>query len=366
MHYIKIYTREDIKFIYKFAEFDYLKTPIYFKFPKEVKESLTDRLDPFIHILSFPMMLKGGDFIIHGACSKSLLKTFINFNNIWTIWKPDLYKKVNLITDLIDDIYRPDNNKMITTFSGGLDATYTTYKYSLQKNEGKKYIVDKSIMIHGADIPLKYKKDYEIVFDKAQSVLKELDIKLIPIETNFREIFNTNWSFSFGSVICGTLEFFMNEYFTGAASDDSVHAFQVPWGMNPISDQFLTSDSFRFISDGIEHSRTDRANFIKTWSKGIENLRVCWSNQDHTKNCGKCEKCVRTMLNFMAVGRPIDSAFPTPFDPKLLDQENIIKVKHNIIYFREIYEYGMRNKTLSKELLDLLKNKIDLWEKTFK
>src|SRR5262249_59102310 len=45
-------------------------------------------------------------------------------------------------------------------------------------------------------------------------------------------------------------------------------------------------------------------------------LRVCWENPDGAYNCGRCEKCLRTMINLLIAGA-LDRCptFPLPLDP---------------------------------------------------
>jgi hypothetical protein len=56
------------------------------------------------------------------------------------------------------------------------------------------------------------------------------------------------------------------------------------------------------IYDGGEYARTEKAEGISDWAVGLNNLRVCWAGPLTGKNCGVCEKCIRTKLNFLAVG----------------------------------------------------------------
>ncbi len=340
-----------------------LISEIWFKFPKSVEADLTDRADPFVHALIFPMMEQGGHFEIEGTVSKSVLTNMAMFCRIWHIWCPDKYRPITITAQEIADDYRPDNKRMITAFSGGLDAAYTTYKYA--KNlDNSNYQLDKSVMLLGADIPLSERAQFETAFNNAKKMTLDLGVELIPVETNYREG-TKDWSYKFGSVILATLEFFSKTYFYGAASDDSIHHFQTPWGMNPITDQYLTSDTFRFISDGHEHSRTDRASFIKDWKVGLENLRVCWCNEDKSKNCGKCEKCVRTKLNFMAVGVNHLPSMPNDLTVEELLNNSMIKIPHNILYYQEIYDYARKHHTLSNNWLKLLSSQLTVWNNKF-
>ena len=274
----------------------------YFKFPKSSAQDLTNRADPFIYTLIFPMMRYGGTFNIIGApASKSVIDGITMFCRIWNIWCPETYKPIKIIANEIPDDYRPDNKNMVTAFSGGLDAAYTTYKYKKDLDPRFHFNIDKSIMILGADIPIKEKEQFQIAFTNAKKMTEDLNIELVPVEINYRE-YTHNWSYEFGAVLVGVLNFFSKNHTCSAASDSYLPNFPYPWGMNPITDRYLSNCTFKFISDGIEHSRTARANIIKNWQVGLENLRVCWRNNDKSKNCGHCEKCIRTKMNFMAVG----------------------------------------------------------------
>ena len=47
-------------------------------------------------------------------------------------------------------------------------------------------------------------------------------------------------------------------------------------------------------------------------------VRVCWAGESLDRNCGQCEKCLRTMLNFWAVALPVPAAFPNSLTPALI------------------------------------------------
>jgi len=53
----------------------------------------------------------------------------------------------------------------------------------------------------------------------------------------------------------------------------------------------------------------------------LRTLRVCRRNRDNEFNCGRCEKCVRTMFSLSCCGvLPLASAFPPQLDPKLISR----------------------------------------------
>ncbi len=317
VHIIEIKRYEEGKQLVLAALGDFgKKKKLEFKFPRNEAANITERADPFVHALLFPMMECGGEFEFDTPVSRSVIDNVTRFCRIWNMWLPGRCKPITIHAPLVNDDYRPNNRKLITAFSGGLDAAYTAYKYKNGLDEHFKYDLDKSIMLLGADIPLAERESFVMAFRAAKMMTDDLGIVLIPVETNYREQFDIAWGYCFGSVIAATLEFYNKKYFYGAsASDDTVDHFQTPWGTNPVTDAYLASDTFHFMVDGYEHSRTQRAEYIKNWSVGLEHLRVCWRNADKSKNCGICEKCVRTMLNFMAVGVSHLPSMPSGLTP---------------------------------------------------
>ncbi len=336
---------------------------LYFKFPKKFENDLTDRADPFVYAFIFLMMQEGGTFEIEGNVSKSVIDNIIMFARIWHLWRPDDYKKIEIIANEVKDDYRPENKKMMTAFSGGLDAAYTTYKYKKNLDKNFKYNLDRAVMIFGADIPITEKETFNIAFSKAKKMTDDLDVELIPVETNFR-LYKSNWEHCFGVVVVATLNFFSKKYFYGAAADNSIKDFIIPWGMNPVTDRYLSSDTFHFIADGYIHSRMDRANIIKNWKAGIENLRVCWQNKENlSQNCGHCEKCIRTKLNFLATGISFFPAMPEQFNIDDIINDNLVSDNITLSFYKDIYNYSVRNSSLSPEILKVLKKQICIWDK---
>ncbi len=336
---------------------------LYFKFPKKFENDLTDRADPFVYAFIFLMMQEGGTFEIEGNVSKSVLENMIMFANVWHLWRPDDYKEIEIIAQEIKDDYRSENKKMITAFSGGLDSAYTAYKYKKGLDKNFKYVLDRAVMILGADISITDKKIFDIAFAKSKKMNDDLGIELIPVETNFR-LYKSNWEHCFAVVVLAALSFFSKKYFYGvAANGGCIKSFVIPWGMNPITDRYLSSDTFRFIIDGYMHTRTERANIVKDWKVGLENLRVCWQNkEDLSQNCGHCEKCIRTKLNFLASGVSYLPAMPKQFSIDDITNDNLVSSSVALNLYKEIYDYGVKNSSLSPEILKVLKKQIGVWD----
>ena len=85
-----------------------------------------------------------------------------------------------------------------------------------------------------------------------------------------------------------------------------------------------------------------KVNEISEWKVGVENLRVCWQGVLNDRNCGKCEKCIRTKLNFLACGNLIPSCFDK--DDAGIDFKNIMLKTDGIRGdWKQIIDYANKN-----------------------
>jgi hypothetical protein len=46
----------------------------------------------------------------------------------------------------------------------------------------------------------------------------------------------------------------------------------------------------------------EKLKIVAGWDVAFQNFRVCLANVQEKLNCGRCEKCVRTMLELEALG----------------------------------------------------------------
>ncbi len=206
-------------------------------------------------------------------------------------------------------------------FTGGIDSLATLRANRLHyPPDHPRYIKD-GIIIYGQNIesdthPDTFKKAVSILSD----VTKEADVTLMPIYTNIRhlEAGRPFFDIFLGAILAASAHA-MSNYLTSvsiAASDDiptltlvnSVHV--KPYGSHPLIDPNYSSTDLRVIHEGLTRSRLDKTRMIAQWEAGLHNIKVCGPNWPG-ENCGRCEKCVRTMLALLAVDSLAKSnAFP--------------------------------------------------------
>ena len=89
-----------------------------------------------------------------------------------------------------------------------------------------------------------------------------------------------------------------------------------------MADPLLGSDALRIIHDGARFTRDEKLAQLAAWPQGLDALRVCWQGLQRDRNCCRCEKCLRTMINIRLLEMPMPASFP-----ESLNAERIAAVK---------------------------------------
>lgn len=297
------------------------------------------------YLLSMLMegMAENREIVVHGAVSKELLSNLTEFQDVWVSWRPEKYNRVNVNVDRL-----AQNLKMkpgaICAFSGGVDASFSVWRNTENRNGARTQSICLCAMVHGFDIPINDARAFGVAFSRAATTLSSLNLPIRAIRTNFREISRLDWNQTHGAALVGALANYKG--LAGVcvlASGEPYSGVLRPWGSSPITDHLLASGTFTVIHDGASHTRTQKVLALSEWPAGFESLRVCWEGEAKETNCGKCEKCVRTMLNIAANNLPIPACFPSRVI--IADDVKNIDIKNEVIRgeWRQILETAKRN-----------------------
>lgn len=318
---------------------------LWFQVPSEYQDLLTTNCDPFVVGVIFIAMAEKSDLVVHGEVSPSLMRNLEEFQSAWSCWRPEQYGEIDIRAEVEKEIaVQPEENSAVVAFSGGVDSTFSVFRHAKGLAwKRPRCFLKSGVLIHGFDIPLEQEEVFQRVRRSAEAVLASVGLNGIPVSTNFRCL-PTDWEDSHGSGLAAALMIFQKAYRAGIiGSTEPYNALELPWGSNPITDTMLSGNNFEIIHDGAAYGRIEKVRMLVHWPEGVEKLRVCWQGNQLDRNCGRCEKCIRTILNFRVIG----AGLPACFDRDVTDQDILGLTKLNKVQQGElsrIVAYAQNNR----------------------
>lgn len=316
-----------------------IRTSLWYRLPSKYKSMVTHSCDPFVVATIMMAMNQSSDLVVHGEVSPSLLRNLTEFQAVWHCWRPQSYSLVNIIADIEQEqVNYQSSAQAISAFSGGVDSCFTIFRHCTGRCGRLQRPLKAGLMVHGFDIPLKKQQIFDSAAQKSRLMLSSLGVELITLATNFRQVIKVRWEDAFATAIASSLLLLQNGFREALIpSSPAYNALSLPYGSNPITDNLLCSDNFKIIHDGAAFSRIEKTREIANWPEALQCLRVCWEGDQADRNCCRCEKCVRNILNFRILGLGL----PPCFEQDITDNQILtIKVKGRQL---EILEQSVKN-----------------------
>jgi hypothetical protein len=251
----------------------------------------------------FTAMRLGRPLHVQGPVSRTLLRNLEEFQEAWAVWLPDLYQVVEVVADREVELRPATEGAGVFAFSGGIDSTFSLLRH-VRKKAGRRTIRPvAAVLIKGFDIPLRHQQAFTIAHSSARTMLQELGVRLAVVESNWKADLCYNWDMEHATGLAACLN-----QFAGLADvavlggDEGYDKIETPWGSNVITNPLLSTASLSLRTEASGFTRSERLAFVVANSNLAPYLRVCWENAHTGTNCGVCEKCIRTQLNFRAIG----------------------------------------------------------------
>ncbi len=205
---------------------------------------------------------------------------------------------------------RPDPPRTGMVMSGGMDSLAALKLNRMNYPDTHPGHIQDCFFLHGFDIGGVIERGMKYpVFERAKKAITRITndagATLIPVYTNIRHLCDERelWLDSFfGAVLASMAHTFSNRIdmmFIGSSYDiPNLH----PCGSHPLLDPEYSSYNLRIRHRDYELSRIEKIKIVSQWDVAFNNFRVCLANVPDRLNCGKCEKCVRTMTELTALG----------------------------------------------------------------
>lgn len=252
------------------------------------------------------------DIEICDPVSSAVAHGIISYIDILCCWWPDVFKPIKIkFTSVVDrkDEKRPEG--VGVCFSGGADSFYSLLKHLEENEPVKDFRITHALIINGFDQLADYSGDgiSQEVFNNFAPMLERLGVKTLMISNNiklFRACVFENKAklFSFSSLLMACIHAFApifgRFYISGHASWS--YEDLLPMGSHPLLDNMLSSDQLQIIHECSKKGRSGKIQYICDNNEVKNYLRVCFGPYEFEKstgkplNCGKCEKCVRTVM----------------------------------------------------------------------
>jgi len=179
-------------------------------------------------------------------------------------------------------------------------------------------------LIHGSGVALERTALFVRILAHAKAAAEGLGRSLVVARTNAKPLLGgVDWNrYGQGPVLASV----------GLALGGLLHTAIIPSGRaildsfkptasHPGVDPLWSTEGVEFVHDGADTTRTDKLGLIATSDLALRHLRVCWENRDGAYNCGRWEKCLRTMIPLKLAGAlRRDEQFPDRITPVDLDR----------------------------------------------
>lgn len=283
-------------------------------FAVEAGQPVSELADAFIIASLFIGIKHDWNIHAHGQVSACLLQNLQEFQAIWQSFDHKRYKPVSLSADQIVLAGQRSAGR-ISTYSGGVDSALTAWTHAKQNN--RLLPLDAGLMIHGLDIPLNDHDGFVRALQSSKQSLTSLGLECLSMRTNIRELVDHDWIDVYGTALAACLHVLAPRFGTALIpSSFTYNERNYHCGSNPLTDPLLSSDALRIVHDGARLTRDAKLAQLAAWPQGLDALRVCWQGEQRDRNCCRCEKCLRNMINFHMLGIVLPASFPEPLSTK--------------------------------------------------
>ncbi|WP_341303897.1 hypothetical protein [Pseudomonas sp. TMP25] len=207
------------------------------------------------------------------------------------------YRPVEITANTLRTADEHGSGRVGCFFTGGVDSFYTFFKH-------RDEITD-LIFVHGYDVDLDDLPRREQVSAMGRALEQACGVRFIELETNAIRLFRDfgRWGkhahgYGLGSAARHLAGYLRRIYVPSSFATAEL----LPWASHPDTDPLFSDERLDVVHDGCEAGRVDKVRALADDPLALQHLRVCWERVEGAYNCGRCEKCLRTMTSLQALG----------------------------------------------------------------
>ena len=267
---------------------------------------VSESSSPFLAASLLPSMRIGEPMRLEGTVSPRLLASVPAIEGIFSGW----FEHTKPIEVQAQPGPEPKATGVACFFSGGVDSFYSVLNHLDE--------IDALVFVHGFDIQPRHLKLRARISAGLRKAAARLGKPLIEVETNVRAFSDrfAAWSEEYhGSALASVALLLSPQFGRFYIPSTFPPRYSAPWGSHKDLDSLWSTDATEIIHDGSGATRDQKVRLVATSEVALQSLRVCWENRGGRYNCGRCEKCIRTMVNLRVAGAlERCTTFPKPLD----------------------------------------------------
>jgi len=312
---------------------------IFYGFPGELEHLIATTADAFLPALLIPSMKTGEDLEFAQPVSERLLAGADRAQEILAAWHPSTLRRVRVRATPRSAAGAAPAPGCASLFSGGVDSIFTVHRSEAADAEIPR--VTHLLFMSGLEQPLSRTRGDSAVLERIRRSSWGDGRQLVAGETNLRERFTLNYELYYhGAALAGASLALAEGIGTVLFPSTYTYAQSQPWGSHPLLDPLWSTEKTTFIHHGAGTSRVEKiAALVRERPEALADVRVCLENAGGDFNCGRCKKCIRTMVALELLGA-LDRA--PSFPPRLpRETANVLRLEQED-FLAELCEYARR------------------------
>jgi hypothetical protein len=278
---------------------------IWFEVPAELAGQLSRTGNPWLACLLPYAVTLGEPLELAVPVDPLLYEGAMALMQVWDAWYPGEREMVALHCDLLDAGTPPPSGRVGAFFSGGVDSFHTLLRHEPMGGAILPVHIDDLITVWGLDVPLGNPGAFARVRANIDQVAASVGKSTLTMATNLRESGwrATNWGLVGQGPALAAFALALESRYRRVLLPSSLSYSSIRvWGTHPLVDPLLSTSRLDIRDDGAHDNRRAKIALVAESDLAMQHLRVCWMDQSD-RNCGTCEKCLRTLTAFELIGK---------------------------------------------------------------
>lgn len=295
---------------------------------------LTDHGFAIWHLLAAAMH-EGFDIEFDGPVADDTLENARLFARTWELWQPSRFREVRIERRGPAPDPRPVGRRPeLVLFSAGVDSTTMLLRRGVRPERGT------AVTVHGMDYSPTNETGFAALLDQSAAFLERQNYDRVTLRSNAIRV--AVGHHAWGLALAGHAFLFADLFEKALLAADEPWEIDMmihPWGLNHASNRLLRGGGFVLDRIMDDLSRSQKLAILAADPMALRAISFCRRRDLRPRNCGACQKCVRTKATLLGMtgGIPdifIDRRLTAPLVQAAFDESPITAANLHDLFIR--------------------------------